>query len=641
MLNKINLVLFKSYYQTTFRNFARKARVAAPITPTTVNNNKPTSNPSHLDLNPKDFLISKNDGSNLFDPRQLQTDEKLIKEKQQKSEEDQNVYVHLQKDYYLNKERQKKYFREDEFNDSMQNKNKDSVDNKHSSMYKQDGKWSAKAISRQISQKKDMESQLRIYVGGQFYMNTQHYIEILKSMVPQSDQNKKERNIIRQSLQGVKDGSRQMHKLKKYDRSEPRIQGILKTVEKDFSNYSISEKMEIIYHLTRLNSRIEVVDLVETFIKDIILKEMCLETLNTPQQAMLIWNLAKVDLRNRELIVRISLEIEQRLNLLKKQNQELIVTNQRKETLKRQISDDKDKIENEADINEILEQEMMKNFDAEQKNLNQSNPKIAKPLSGQICSLLFYSYKKLDVLDPDITNTLCEALINNDNILKYCDGFSKLCFLASFKQLKIDQELQNNLLNVIKNELLFPKELDYEPNFSYSKLNGSCLVFYMKAYSGYGNQVDEEVLNKFNYLLYVKEETRNEIIKRKIPPKWITESLWAFANCKKNPDDQSFVFFREAIVENIEKFNTQDLVVTLHSIFKIDTMYRATNDKKIKALNTNKIVNLLIMKLQMKKSNLHQIAKGMIKQMNSWSKLYYKQGTNTILGPQEKSYNKS
>jgi len=113
-------------------------------------------------------------------------------------------------------------------------------------------------------------------------------------------------------LQEKKSDKKEFKKLKQYNRSEPRLETLFKTIQTQFPTYSLTDKLNFIHVLSKINKRVEVVDIVEGLFKELINKDQSLNELKLSQLTYLVWSLCKVDLRNREIIAKISLEIEQK-----------------------------------------------------------------------------------------------------------------------------------------------------------------------------------------------------------------------------------------------------------------------------------------------------------------------------------------
>lgn len=49
------------------------------------------------------------------------------------------------------------------------------------------------------------------------------------------------------------------------------------------------------------------------------------------------------------------------------------------------------------------------------------NARLSEPLNSMTASLLFWSYGKLNINDPDVLDLLGQELLANENIFRYAD----------------------------------------------------------------------------------------------------------------------------------------------------------------------------------------------------------------------------
>jgi hypothetical protein len=254
-----------------------------------------------------------------------------------------------------------------------------------------------------------------------FYMNNLNYIQLLKCMVPLLDANAKDQNWLRKSQAEGQIQESRHQRVRQYNRSEQRIATLFNTISERFLNngYSDYEKFTFIYLMGKVNSRIDSRDLVENFCKHVILKDNGLKGYTPNQLSVVMWVLAKVDLKHREIITKISLELEQRLEILsKKDGEKLILEDVRYDKSTSKLEDEVDN--GSAGVEKVLDDQLEKANSEMDEGARQA-ARISEPLNSMTASLLFWSYGKLNINDPDVLDLLGQELLANENIFRYAD----------------------------------------------------------------------------------------------------------------------------------------------------------------------------------------------------------------------------
>ena len=198
----------------------------------------------------------------------------------------------------------------------------------------------------------------------------------------------------------------------------------------------------------------------------------------------------------------------------------------------------------------------------------------------------------------------------------------------------MDPQLSDSLLHVIASEL----EEEGSKALGYNELTAHSLNNFVASYAKYKKKCDPKVLNTLVSNLYHRKTmqrqqddgtSKQEVVMRKIPPKWICESLWAFGLTGIKPTKENFTFIKDSISDRIDDFNARDLVMTLYSLYRIESKF-FKDSQKLKVINVGKTVKLLVMKIELKKGRVDKVQKDMMQEMNWWTKKFYDRGCMSI-----------
>lgn len=575
--------------------------------------------PVNLSKTGPEVLILENPGSHLFKPNELNDSE--LTEKQIKMDQDQIVYINIQKQNYLSKERQKKYFRETDLPEleNPSSENEATSSSHFTELYSK--KFMPKNNALQIKKIYDLETLLKYYNGALFYLNSQNLYQILNKVIDQYPLKIKETT--RQKYQAT--SQKEKHLIKFYNRNEPRIFSQLKNIQDSFDEVDTQQKIYVITKLAKLNKHMYVGDIVENLLQKFIKVHQLLSKISVNQLVVLIWVPPKAQIKNKEILTRMSLELENRLKILEGNGDCLIRTDQIEYTanmIARAKADDLQDKNVEPDSNgenldDLLENELNIKFGHQKKEVSDKE-QLTDPLSTTHVSVLLNTYAQMNVSDPDIIEKIQEEFLRNGNLIKNCSMLTKLGFLSSFRKLRFRRQLQEDLIANISQELN-----DDIKRRKYEQLSAQNLKTYVSKIAQYHDRVlKPEDLNLLNKILFEKNKD--------LAPQWITECLWAFGASGIEPNKENGKFQKNAIFTKIEFFNSRDIVMCLYSLYKLDQLKRKEGTR-LKNITVQPQVLILATRLKIFKKKIDTVGKSMVQEMDQWSNFYHPKGFMSIL----------
>jgi len=457
--------------------------------------------------------------SDIIDVKESQKGEKYKTpyEKSRKEVDPETLYYNLRKKQYDNPIRQHKYFKEERNTQLLEEKK----------------------IQQKIYETTSVEQVLRLYHGYKFNFSTRNLVTTvhrLGKFLP-----------VEHKFFKLENMKLKVKKSFPYKPKEKRIQSLLFALEESRNTLEITDKMIIIWALTRI--RYDEFDVYVKFMEDIFAN---LNKLKSDHLSLLAWCISHNGSRNPNFYGAISLELEKRLGKWKenkcfmlkeayiKENKiiprtESITLNQVEEA---ENSEEEDWLELEEDV------QVEENLKA-----NEGNVQILQTeelLSAQAVSILFWSYAKRNIIDENLFETL-EELFLRDGQYFSARQMSNILFGLSVIKEKLDpQEIQ-----AIRKRL---NELDLSEEQS---LTIKTIVILLNKL-----EIEDEQLYK-KYIGGFLDQN-----KRKISPRFNCEILRVMVE-KKIYDEAFFSHLNNFIVKSIKYFNLEDCLSAFESMIRL------------------------------------------------------------------------
>ena len=467
-----------------------------------------------------------------------------------------------------------------------------------------------KELFYKIKKADNPERLLGLYNKHTFHFSSAHIVSLLSQLtIVIPDYIRMKQKLVRQAQKMKKSTAG----LKSYNiSSDPRISMLLTQLEKGISQLTPGESVKAVWAISKCNKQLDSKILVEKIMKKIVFEELPLVT--SKDLGVLLWSMAKIDMRNTKFLGNIGLEFEKRYSTLLEMNEDVFekidADGMRLKENDNVMIDDGSQTKKESaqesdeDIEDEVDDYIVPNAGYGTKSFDELRPHSR--ISVHTVCVYFWSLSKLNLNDTDFTAPL-------------------------FKRMISEGVIQN--LNLLQLQMILPTlvNFDFEGRKSvvehvYSRLQTLLGIKYnTKESNPFSNSLTiKTVLVQLSLLVKdfpAPENLFQSILirfcenEKQMSHRFTSEVMWSIY--KSNIDSIPPSVCRKienSIIDQIATMQVRDIVQVLFALGKI-IKRRKDGDIHEMGFDVNTLVGLLVNELGLKKERLDTKGKGMLREV--------------------------
>ncbi len=508
--------------------------------------------------------------------------------------------LEMQKARYNNPERQRKYFK--------------------MTPGLQEEMPSEKEVTKQILQTTSMEALLNVYENKKFYYSARQLLTTLSQftrILP--DFLKYKKMVIYQAAKRRAHGAPSM---KRYDSDhDVRIASLLRQLSQSHDSLSLEEKVFAVWVLAKGQKQFDAKDQIQALMSKILPQ---LPLLTHKELSLCFWALGKTELKKKENIGILGIEMEQRIKARMDLEQSLFETHELEHSARRpefeaDNEEDGDVHNKNTENNKFLEDEEPQIFDPNflpdypdvgytehmSDIIRSSEIRDTSAIPIQAICMYFYSLTKLNVVDSEYAGPIFHRMVDEGVMhrlnLTQLNMIIPALVRTNFKdRANVVEQIYNRFENLLKT----PKDLKGKDSME----NALALKSIIAAFPGLNSIFSNpdlllELVRKFAQL------NPNPSIR------FISEITWALWRVPiKSVPPFVCKYIEAAVTKNIEKFHTRDLVAIIYSIGRL---LRRQHSGEIKDINFSlgTLMTLLLNEIAIKKEHLDSRQRSMLQEV--------------------------